>query len=328
MAEVKRIVHAHDQCAIAENLCEIGRSQGERWLRVPILPEHLVFPHSIGYGYGVVAEIAARSLAFLTSSTLHIHGGHLSEFCRRTSIDYVLHLHGSEIRGYRASGKPFLTVSPGTLAAMRKARKVVYSTPDLAPFVSPIRSDALWLPTPLDRSRIPQGRGESWFSDVFFPHAWNDSKGLENLRKVVQGIRKHSKRRLRFVGLKLGSRLEIARELGFELVQPSNRIEHIERMIKSKLVLGQGLGIVVATDLEALVHRANLLSFPLESNALGHYGLTAQNQPSPNLDSMINAAVKFFDDDEELPGQIGHRRILQYHNDTAIYERLLEIYST
>jgi hypothetical protein len=182
------------------------------------------------------------------------------------------------------------------------------------------------MPAPLDRSNVIHDRNGGWFSDVFFPHAWNDSKGLDNLRKVVTGIRDYSTGSIRFTGLRLGNRLDVAHDLGFKLVQPSNRVTHIQRMIGSKVVLGQGHGMFGATDLEALAHDAPLISFPMEENYARHYGLSKADQPSLDLETTVRTAAEISSGKLEYATSEGHKIILRHHSDEAIYRRLLEVY--
>ncbi len=321
-----RVVHAHDQCGIAVNLCSIGAQKKEFWLRVPRLPEYSSFPPQLTKSFGVGAELLARGLATCVGAKLHIHGGHLSAFCLRTQIPYILHLHGSEIRQFSPDGTPFLSVTKETKEAIGKAKAVIYSTPDLASFTRPIRGDATWLPIALDNTQVGKLSKQVDFADLFFPHVWTSAKGVGRLVDLVKSLKLSQKRPLKMVGIALGEHQEAARQLGFQLVPPVSRTEHIQRMLDSRVVIGQGSGIPGATDLEAILHGANYVSFPMERNSLEHYGLDSKSQQTSSMNELLSLVRSALNNEFEQPAT--HRKILLEHSDENVYRLLQGVYNS
>lgn len=321
------VIHAHDQCGVAVNLCAIGKKSGFRWMRVPRSPEFSNWPESLTYSHGVLAELAARGLSSLTKATLHIHGGHLSSFCLRTKRPYVLHIHGSEIRTYDSLGVPRFRATPDTIEAMRKAFAVVYSTPDLSPFVKSVRPDAIWLPTPLDRSKGLWPKKPGDFADVFFPHSWDDAKGIHKVAELVSQIRQIQRRPIRLIGVALGAHQNFGRQLGFQLMPPVDRRRHLDRMINSTVVLGQGLGVVVANDLEAIAHNANLVLFPLEENAVEHYGLSGRSDYVSTIGTTAEALLHSIQGLSQPDNSSIVSEIRMVHSDQNISRILASVYS-
>lgn len=319
-----RIVHAHDQCAIAKNICRIGAENREFWIRVPRFPEYSPAPNILSQLYSAGAELFARGLAGFLGATLHIHGGHLSAFCLRTKVPYILHLHGSEIREIDGEGRHILSATEDTLRAIVRAKAVVYSTPDLSPFIGPIRNDARWLPIPLDKSTVEAFGGKGEFADIFFPHVWSSAKGVSKVAELIHSLGPYPENTMKLRGLALGDFQDLAISLGFKLVPPTSRENHIKRMLRSKIVLGQGSGGVGATDLEALVHRANYVFFPMESNALEHYGLDTASQQSPTMEVTLDTVRSTLQGNYEI--HLSHQKILSAHSDQNIYNLLNEIY--
>jgi len=321
-----RVVHAHDQCGIAVNLCSIGAQKREFWLRVPRLPEYGSFPPLLTKSFGVGAELLARGLAALVGANLHIHGGHLSAFCLRTQIPYILHLHGSEIRQFSTGGAPFFSATKETEKAIGKAKAVIYSTPDLASFIKPIRGDATWLPIALDNTHVGTLSKQVDFADLFFPHVWTSAKGVGRLVDLVKSLQLSQKKPLKMVGIALGDHQETARQLGFQLVPPTSRIGHIQRMLDSRVVIGQGSGVPGATDLEAILHGANYVSFPMERNSLEHYGLDSKSQQTSSMNELLSLVRSALNNEFAQPAT--HRKILLAHSDENIYGVLQGLYDS
>jgi hypothetical protein len=205
------------------------------------------------YLYSTLAELAARVLAFISGSTLHIHGGHLHRFCARTRLPYILHLHGSDIRAFDATGVPVARVSEATRQAILGASAVAYSTPELGDIARQIAPEAVWVPAPISPIIKVNGDRDFAFADVFFTHSWTMNKTLNQIISFVEILKSRSTRPLLLLGLDLGDQQELARGAGFQLVPVGDKSTHINRMRNSKAVLGQPSGVWGVTDIEALI---------------------------------------------------------------------------
>ena len=81
---------------------------------------------------------------------VHIHFAYLGWIGILGRYPYFLHCHGSDVRRDlhdRLRRWPIMT-------SLRRARAVLFVTPDLAPIVRPIRSDAIFLPDPVNTDRF------------------------------------------------------------------------------------------------------------------------------------------------------------------------------
>lgn len=83
-------------------------------------------------------------------NVVHVHYASLAYMTIITGIPYFLHCHGSDLR--RDLSRPVL----GTITreAIRKAIRVFYVTPDLKKYLDPLRSDAIFLPNPIDLEKF------------------------------------------------------------------------------------------------------------------------------------------------------------------------------
>ena len=330
------IVHANDAAAVAKNLVRIGKKHGvASWHRVPILPAKIIQSGSpllkVGsYGYSVAAELFARSLASQDKAVLHIHGGHLWKFCLRTSGAFVLHIHGSDVRGFSSDGNPRSRVPPGTREAILRAQAVVFSTPELGPIVRAIRPDATWLPspiTPFSPPRVNRTQSNS-FADVFFPHEWMEDKGLESGFAQIERIRSATGKSLRVVGLKIGPSQELALRNGIELVRPVSRLRHFERLLNSKVVLSQGHGALYSlNDLEAMSIGANFIPVPLQTPAREAYGSMSSDGVINSLDESVALAVSYLNLAPQRTA-LNFASILDVHSDSRIFDEVTRVYQS
>jgi len=81
---------------------------------------------------------------------VHIHFAYLGWLGILGRYPYFLHCHGSDVRRDlhdRLRRWPIVT-------SLRRARAVLFVTPDLAPVVRPIRPDAIFLPDPVNTDRF------------------------------------------------------------------------------------------------------------------------------------------------------------------------------
>jgi hypothetical protein len=334
-----RVVHAHDAAKVAENCVRIGKLYREQWYRIPNIDNGnskivALFQSGnkvlsmISYTYSVGAELMARFVSWSIGAVLHIHGGHLHRFCNRTKVPFVLHIHGSDIRSFDENGVPVSNVSPGTLAALRKARGVAYSTPELGPILRELVSKPTWIPAPFKIVEISRESRNFDFADVFFPHVWMKDKDLASLFRFIRKLQSSYSRELRLVGIDLGDKKNLALELGFKLVPAVSPREHISRMMTSKIVLGQPHGAAFGvSDLQAIASGSNYLAFPLQAPALEAYGYLKSDQPSRSEQETLNQALKFLDD-PETQAEWDLSRIVDKHTDSFVYQQLRSIYET
>jgi len=293
-----KFLHVNDAASVAKSLVKLRMYLGERDFRIPSPPR--IFKKAITKYYW---NISFRHIAYKFSRyfnfTLHIHGAHLHKFMLRLDRPFVLHIHGSDVRGFDEAGRTIAKVNGSTSEAILKASLVFYSTPDLSPHVRQIRPDAIWLPSPIpvrfkNVEKICQSPNDSKFADIFFPHAWNNSKGVDQIFELVKNLKEVSgfHFNLKLVGLAIGDRQLEARAAGFELVKPVSESMHVSRMKNSRIVLGQGTGVLAITDLLGLFTNSNIVLFPLESQAALAYGLSANPVPYDDVLSEVIRTLK------------------------------------
>lgn len=116
------------------------------------------------------AALVARRVRALRPDIIHIHwvpNGIVGLF---TDVPWVLHCHGSDIRELNALRRAIFE------PVIRRASAVVYSTPDLRTAVERLRSDAIYLPTPV---RLPDLLPQERTWDVMLASRAASVKGAE-----------------------------------------------------------------------------------------------------------------------------------------------------
>ena len=326
------VFHVYDQADVGKNLVRIGRARHRRWLRFPGPSPKVAKFHSIEYLWNRSLFFLMDHLPGIPGLTLHVHGGHIGRWLRSSRNPRVIHIHGSEVRDFSPDGGVVLAVEPETREAILKADRVLFSTPDLSKFVRAIRPDSSWLP----HSISPEARN-NWTMegscvkdsiDVFFPHAWSKAKGVSRVIDLIHTLRSRpGGRELLIAGIALGPNQDMALECGVKLFPPSSRSELVNLMKSSRLVLGQGYGIVAMTDLEAISSGSKFLPFPLEDQTREAYGFSESDQPTPSIELLIEMAeiILYGANDLGLEKSLG--KILAKHDDAEIVNELDSIYS-
>lgn len=328
---INKVFHVFDQADVGKHLVSIGRKEGRHWLRFPGLSGPLARIKLLDYGWNRFLFMFMSGLPTFSGLTLHIHGGHISRWFSRSKNRVVLHVHGSEIRAFDGDGKTVLSIDQETRDGIENADRVVYSTPDLGGLVKSIREDATWIPNPISPEALIVKRVNTPSSDlsidVFFPHAWSHAKGINNVFALMKELRvKPGGDKLVFAGIALGPNQKLALDHGVKLFPPCARADLIKIMLQSRLVLGQGFGIIAMTDLEAIASKSNFLLFPLENQTRQAYGFTVDNQPTPSIKDLEEVAASFVFDSQEQPSRRGFDEILKKHSPKSILAKLNSVY--
>jgi glycosyltransferase involved in cell wall biosynthesis len=142
-----RILHVNDVSSVGRILSAI--SGGRDSLFQPTLRKH----HPVGR-LGTIKFASARAIdivrlrkAVQTSAATHVHVhyatfAHLSELA---ALEYSLHVHGGDVLLDRTSRATRTLVD----RALKRATRVLVSTPDLLPIVQALRADAVYVPNPM-----------------------------------------------------------------------------------------------------------------------------------------------------------------------------------
>lgn len=188
-----------------------------------------------------------RSVADLT----HVHFARLGIVGPLCGRPYVLHCHGSDVRGVSPASFWGRVVGP----YLRGARLVYYSTPDLEPWVRAFRSDAVFLPNPIEIPDSGAGPAEPR-TDVLVGVRLDPIKGSDEIARIVQAlVRRRPATTISIVNLgRRVSRVQEAAGPAARLVPPVSHAAMPALFRRHRLAIGQQqVGALGNYELEAMV---------------------------------------------------------------------------
>jgi len=245
-----RVLYVNDAAFTGQRILERAARDGQPWRFFPRAVANPGWSGPIGrlrFAARGAAWLVRLALAAARVDLLHVHSGAMLKHTRFVPKPFVLHLHGTDIRTLQYDP----AWRDSILWGVRKARAVVYSTPDLAEHILPHRPDAIYLPVPVTLSALPAPAGAPE-RRVFFCSRWEDVKGLEQqvliARALVQGLPEGYE----VTGLDWGPGAAQARQVGVRLVPRMPHDEYLAFIAASAAVVGQSAGILSSSELEAL----------------------------------------------------------------------------
>lgn len=177
----------------------------------------------------------------------HIHYAYLGNVGVLSRIPYILHCHGTDLRESTPFTRPLIR------NALRNARHVFYSTPDLAPYVQAVRPDGEFLPNPVDTDLFAPQPPDDQRRGVFICCGLTDVKGAARLYNACHRL---SRRRPDIAITAIGG-THYAQEfaaLGNVTIIPRQQRSYLPGIInRHAVVLGQArLGAIGMAELEAM----------------------------------------------------------------------------
>ena len=113
---------------------------------------------------------------------VHIHYAYLGNIGLLGGFPYILHCHGTDLRGGTAVTRPLIR------NALRGARHVFYSTPDLEHYVGEVRPDGEFLPNPVDTAQFRPLTSADERPGVLICCGLTEVKGAGRLLKACQHL--------------------------------------------------------------------------------------------------------------------------------------------
>lgn len=316
-----RVLHVNDAASTARRILDRAAHDDQPW---SFLPRAVADPRWEGAagrlrfaarGALWLARLHARSLSV---DLLHIHSGAMLKHMRSVRKPFVLHLHGTDIRTLQYDP----AWRDSILWGVRRARAVLYSTPDLAQHILPLRRDAILLPVPITLADLPL-RDVAAERFVFFSSRWDASKGLEEQLTVARRLRIALPDDVAVVGLDWGHGASEAAAAGVRLVPKMSPPEYLRFMSRASAVVGQSAGILASSELEAIG-----MNIPVYASLKpGYYddppvggGATAWRQPERLADTIIAGMTR----EAESPN--GAEWIRRTHETELAYRTLVGLY--
>lgn len=324
-----RIAHVNDIAFVASTLAAAQRRRGDS-------AEVFEAPKP-GASRGIVGKwllAPARLLGLLALAMrlrlggwdiVHVHYATHALVGAWSGLPYVVHCHGSDVRGVRRRS------IRGRLLRryLGRAALVLYSTPDLEPWVTPWRPDAQFLPNPIDVDTFQLADPPD--TDLLLGVRLDPVKGAATAIEAAAGILA-ARPKTRVTVIVQGPLAGLAQQrLGDRAtyVAPVDHRDLPRILAAHRVLLGQfRLGILSQMELEAMACGALVIA------SLGYPNATGEIPPiavAHDARAATEAAVRAL----ELPSESGteprrRRRdwVVRYHGATAVVERLSRLYPT
>lgn len=179
---------------------------------------------------------------------VHIHYAYLGIVGLMARVPYVLHCHGDDVRDVsRRIWAPVIRL------AIKRARHVYYSTPDLKEPLMAIRPDAEFLPNPIDIETFSPQPLPADAEDVLVACALAENKGVDNIIAACATLAE-SRPDVRISAVAGGSGTAAADALPNVLLlmhQPRAKLPQL--MARHRIIVGQVYqGAVGMVELEAM----------------------------------------------------------------------------
>jgi len=320
-----RVLYVNDAAFTGQRILQRAARDGRPWRFFPRAVADPAWSGPVGrlrFAARGAAWLARLAVAAGQVDLLHIHSGAMLKHTRLVPKPFVLHLHGTDIRtlqydpAWRAS----------ILWGVRRARAVLYSTPDLAEHILPHRPDAIYLPVPVSLSALP-ARAEVAERRVFFCSRWEEVKGLDQQLRIARALVQALPAGYEVTGLDWGPGAAQARAAGVRLVPRMPHDDYLAFMAGSAAVVGQSAGILSSSELEALgigvpVYQALGPGYYPDAPPVGG-GAAAWGNPAAVADALLadlSAGVS--------AAEAGREWIARTHETELAYQRLVALYPT
>jgi len=322
-----RVVHVNDIASVASVLAAAQRRRGAS-ARVVDPPKPLA---GLPYPWKVVSfplrvvPLAATALDLRRDrrAIAHVHYATQGVAALASRRRYVIHCHGSDVRGARPGSLRGRLLAP----ILGRAALVLYATPDLAADVRRFRPDAVFLPNPIDTAAFAPGGAAT--CDVLLASRLDPVKGAD---AMIDGLARLLERRpaTRVTVVGFGPLLGRARSVLGERVRFVDPVAHdaMPGLLRDhRVVLGQfRLGILSQLELEALA-----CGVPVVTGF--HYAEAYEEQPpivGADSAAEISAGLAGLLDDEEgrpARGAAGRAWVVAHHDSDRVVERLCDAYT-
>ncbi|HET6380601.1 MAG TPA: glycosyltransferase family 4 protein [candidate division Zixibacteria bacterium] len=252
---------------------------------------------------------------------LHLHYARMGWMARVVGRPYVLHCHGTDIRGVSPDSRWGRLTAPW----LRDAARVLYATPDLEAWVRPFRPDATFLPNPIE---IPEPAPDEPHIDLLVAVRFDAVKGAEQVLEVMRRLRAIRPQTSMTV-VERGARLDEALAAAGPDAWKVPFLPHDDMpalIARHRLALGQmAVGALGTYELEAMASG-------VPTAAAFRYA-AAYPEPPPLVAGAtpqeIAASLARLLDDEAARRQLGEASrawVTRHHGAEAVTARVLELY--
>ena len=325
-----KVIHLNDECNVSFNLAAGFQDMGhaaEVWCehrpdaRLPLVAKLAYLPVR-----GAVFSRLNRRIRREGFDVVHIHNADRGWIGILGGHRYVLHCHGSDIR----IGLTHALRRRWTVPALRRAHRVIVTTPDLLEWLRDIRADAVFLPNPLRTDRFLPPEAAAPTNRVLLFSAFNNA--LKGSATAVAGLAQFHERHpgVEVHAFAMGDDLEEFRQFEWIRMLPPVPASDVPAILRSyDVVIGQfSFGQLGVSELEAMACGKAVLCHVNDAFTAA-YGEAPPvvNAASPET---ISAGLERVMSDSAARVALGERArdwVIRHHDHRRVSARLAKLYA-
>ncbi len=266
---------------------------------------------------------------------VHIHYLSTSLYALFAKTKYVLHVHGSDVRGLSDTSKTYSIKEriyrKCQIYALKKAELVFYSTPNLKKDVETVRKDAIFIPNPVKGNNVYKEEHEfknGKINILFFAALW-EHKGADIAFPALKELANIYGDKINIVCINFGYQKDKYNK--YEFVNYVDKVPHkdINQFISQfDIIIGQlKAGAIGVSELEVMMQ-----GIPLVSN-FKYNEFYPEECPLISCDNSVDVvkSVQRLIEDVELRKEVAEKQfewVNKYHKDTSVALKLRGIYET
>ena len=326
-----KIVHVHNVAYVATTLVDALNS---------ICDTDAIFFERKAYSVGLWTHLRnmisfKKLLKKEKPNIVHVHYLSTSLYALFARTEYVLHVHGSDIRGLSDNLKTCSIKEKLSrkfkIYVLKKAQLVFYSTPNLKVDVDTVRKDAIFIPNPVkieSHSKKEYEFKDNKINILFFAALW-ERKGADIVFPALKELNDIYGVKINIVCLNFGYQKDNYNK--YEFVNYIGKVPHkdINKLISQfDIIIGQlKVGAIGVSELEVMMH-----GIPLVSN-FRYNEFYSEECPLISCDNSADVVkeVQKLIENIELRKEVAEKQlewVNRYHSDMNVALKLLDIYNT
>lgn len=326
MKTFKKILHVNDIASVGSSLVKGLNQQGLECemvnLRKPLARYPLILKI---FGSGLRFIEARRTIRYAKANgfeALHIHYLSSAVWFWFSGLPMIVHVHGTDAR----FSYLYLPRHITNWISCRMAKLVLFSTPDLEPYVKRYIPDPVFLPNPIDADLFKPQDLPRKPKRIFLFSALNPIKGADRAIEALGRV-KAAHPSYDIVGLQLGDFQKNARRAGVDLYELIPRSQLPPFLAEAGLILGQfKVGSIGMSELEVLALGRTILCH------LKYRSIYPEQPPFVECETpeQIEKAVLAYIENSAVYDDLDARArewVIKYHGLANVSKKLIELYS-
>ncbi|MCL6471227.1 MAG: glycosyltransferase family 4 protein [Firmicutes bacterium] len=267
-------------------------------------------------------RLVAKQVLKENYDIVHIHYAYFGILGILGGYQYWLHCHGTDIR--RNLNNP--AYGKITSLSLMRAKRVLYSTPDLKKYADKIRPDAVFLPNPIQTDKFKPRSLKGTDGKILLISRIDKVKGIDTAFKAFEILKKQNPT-VQIDVFSWGPDLARFKNKQFVNFIPTVKHEELGELISNyQIIVGQfDLGIMGMSEMEAMACARPVVSYFKYQDWYAEAPPLISTKNEVEIAAQIEGLLAKPKLCEEI-GQAGRGWVIKYHDYIAVAKKLAELY--